>query len=541
MADSTVSTSSSAGGSVGGRTTPVLTKQQQIRRVRKAPRATIGNNRRRTFSVGGMAFSCWQYDRLWDAILDGIQSFVEIIVYLLGPLLIVVALGITSILAYTFFHVMLPMMWEKYENYDPNLRLVLISLHCTWVVFLLVNVLFNYFMCVTTRNAGKNYDRAVRELATVTGFIFPETPVQQESWRQEYEDKMTLRIRRRREREMDRQQELQDRIDKTYKQQPAAVSTRSDGSNGGGNHDALPDVESGVDPLQTSSSATTNNMTHRKAAQSSSASPKKTASAPPSTTVRRWMLMGPYEWGYCNNSKQPKPPRSHYDHVTKRLVMNLDHYCPWMFNSIGYFNYRYFVNFLIYIFMGMSYGALLTCQSFYLLQTKLYKEQRSMEARLHSTTVPRLHPMLPHRDERMLVQLAFMLCAAVGLAIMILGGFHVYLVLTAQTTIEFHGNWSKHRKAKKANKKYRNPYDEGWRKNWKRVYGDRPMLLALLPSFREPEYLPVPIPGKDTRRRSQSNKKDFDDGYDENQLLLQEGGEDRGMKHTPLLPGNQAV
>ena len=43
-----------------------------------------------------------------------------------------------------------------------------------------------------------------------------------------------------------------------------------------------------------------------------------------STVVRRWMLMGPFEWGFCANSMQPKPPRSHYDHVTKKLVLNLD-------------------------------------------------------------------------------------------------------------------------------------------------------------------------------------------------------------------------
>lgn len=48
---------------------------------------------------------------------------------------------------------------------------------------------------------------------------------------------------------------------------------------------------------------------------------------------RAWMLLGPHEWGYCSNSQQIKPPRAHYEHVTKSLVLNLDHYCPWMFNA----------------------------------------------------------------------------------------------------------------------------------------------------------------------------------------------------------------
>ena len=49
--------------------------------------------------------------------------------------------------------------------------------------------------------------------------------------------------------------------------------------------------------------------------------------------IRNWMLMAPDEWGYCSRSNLPKPPRSHYDHVTKTLVLCLDHYCPWMFNA----------------------------------------------------------------------------------------------------------------------------------------------------------------------------------------------------------------
>ena len=41
----------------------------------------------------------------------------------------------------------------------------------------------------------------------------------------------------------------------------------------------------------------------------------------------------PDEWGYCQKTNQPKPPRSHYDYVSKSLVMCMDHYCPWMFNA----------------------------------------------------------------------------------------------------------------------------------------------------------------------------------------------------------------
>ena len=166
------------------------------------------------------------------------------------------------------------------------------------------------------------------------------------------------------------------------------------------------------------------------------------------------------------------------------------------FNAVGYFNYRYFVNFLIFVFAGMCYGVAITFEPFLWLQDPAYTTLRMRERQAgHHLTRP--HPMLPRREEKMLVSLSFMLCLAVGIALLLLGGFHIYLTLTAQTTIEFHGNWSKR---KRLGSKYKNPYDQGWKRNWKQVYGNRPWYLAILPSRREPDYLPVPIPGENTQR-----------------------------------------
>lgn len=66
-----------------------------------------------------------------------------------------------------------------------------------------------------------------------------------------------------------------------------------------------------------------------------------------------WVLQPPYAWGYCSRTLKLKPPRAHYCGVSRALVLNMDHYCIWVFNTIGWANYRHFLLFLLYFFGGV--------------------------------------------------------------------------------------------------------------------------------------------------------------------------------------------
>jgi DHHC palmitoyltransferase len=84
--------------------------------------------------------------------------------------------------------------------------------------------------------------------------------------------------------------------------------------------------------------------------------------------------------------------------------------------------------------------------------------------------------------------LCFVICVAVGMAVAGLFAWHIYLVSSNQTSIEYLGNRTAHNRMKLRGKVFRNPYDLGWRRNWQTVFGtDRPILLMLaVPTYRLP-------------------------------------------------------
>merc|ERR1712232_297258 len=70
--------------------------------------------------------------------------------------------------------------------------------------------------------------------------------------------------------------------------------------------------------------------------------------------------------------------------------------------------------------------------------------------------------------------MAFMLAGVILVALSCLGGMHVYLLLSNQTTIEFQMNLSERREARSNGVFWRNPYDIGRRRNFQQVFGPNP-------------------------------------------------------------------
>ena len=98
----------------------------------------------------------------------------------------------------------------------------------------------------------------------------------------------------------------------------------------------------------------------------------------------------------------------------------------------------------------MIYGTFLSFLPFRNLGRHEYWEQIRQAKELHEQLnqqdghhrqiqFSHVYPMVPIPDEKMPITLSFMLCLSVGIAVLFLGTFHLHLLLSAQTTIEFHG------------------------------------------------------------------------------------------------------
>merc|ERR1712014_420338 len=86
------------------------------------------------------------------------------------------------------------------------------------------------------------------------------------------------------------------------------------------------------------------------------------------------------------------------------------------------------------------------------------------------------------------VMMSMMLAGVILVALSCLGGMHVYLLLTNQTTIEFQLNLVKRREARSTGVYWRNPYDLGRRRNFQQVFGPNPFYQFrwLLPYASQP-------------------------------------------------------
>lgn len=154
----------------------------------------------------------------------------------------------------------------------------------------------------------------------------------------------------------------------------------------------------------------------------------------------------------CRKSGLYKPERSHYCSVTKRLTLNMDHFCPWVLNTIGFYNRKFFLLFILYTICLIGF----TLVSIAPQLPGIFEWARSE----NSTGLPPIANLILIVSALLVdVVLLFLLCPFLW--------FHFQMVMKNQTTID--GD--------------RFPqFDVGTRANLQQVFG-RNVWLWLLPLY----------------------------------------------------------
>lgn len=121
-----------------------------------------------------------------------------------------------------------------------------------------------------------------------------------------------------------------------------------------------------------------------------------------------------------------KPERCHHCSACNRCVLNMDHHCPWINNCVGFWNRKYFLLLLIYVFISTYYIGL----------TLMYDFILSVKWEIDAYYFSRTSKDQQVLFKNMLIQLSYILNCLIAVLMTFFLKFHIYLATTNKTTIE---------------------------------------------------------------------------------------------------------
>jgi len=162
----------------------------------------------------------------------------------------------------------------------------------------------------------------------------------------------------------------------------------------------------------------------------------------------------------CKWCNKYKPDRAHHCRICRTCILKMDHHCPWIYNCVGFKNYKYFFLLLLYT----------AADNWFIVA--------------HMTSSVRLCVLEPDTPfvRMFLCLFGWTLAAFLGVLSSLFWGFHVWLSAKAMTTVEF---CEKHLPKKRASQgkqsydNYNSAYNFGPVGNLKATLGDNVFCMLL--------------------------------------------------------------
>ncbi|CUM66976.1 uncharacterized protein PRCAT00004663001 [Priceomyces carsonii] len=166
---------------------------------------------------------------------------------------------------------------------------------------------------------------------------------------------------------------------------------------------------------------------------------------------------------YCNKCYTWKPDRCHHCSKCGKCVLRMDHHCPWFAICIGFYNQKFFVQFLGYITLYTGFLFIVSLSVLW----KFFMGQEFQNSFLSVNIV-----------------LEFVLSIAFFVTLGAFFGFLCWAVLKNLTTIEFQertwfkdgdngSNFKYEFDSHGKQKRLEHVFDLGYKKNWKSIMGSR--------------------------------------------------------------------
>merc|ERR1712039_267046 len=150
---------------------------------------------------------------------------------------------------------------------------------------------------------------------------------------------------------------------------------------------------------------------------------------------------------YCKMCNVWKPDRVHHCSICNRCISNMDHHCPWINNCVGFYNRKFFIQLLLYVYASISIIVLTSIPEIFHRIMVLTHDTEMLKTWFCVTSI--------------LCAMMFLMCIMLLATLTNFINFHLKLVLENYTTIE---NLEREEGAK-------SKFDIGRRRNWEQVFG----------------------------------------------------------------------